>query len=109
MLQDQGLQVVEDLRGDDPVVAVPTIKGWNRDPPGPLAGKAPIRAVFHHASNPVPAPGRHPTNTFDLGQGFFSQVIGFHGYKPLLGGPEDDRFFAPPAMRITVFNGFLTL
>ena len=107
MFQDQGLQMVEDLRGDDPVVAVLTIKGRDRDPPGPLAGQAPVRTVFHHAANPVPAPGRHPGHPVDLGQGLFSQVIGFHGDKPLLGGPKDHRFFTAPAMGIAVVQWFL--
>src|ERR1700690_3351411 len=56
--------------------------------------------------NPLPPPGRHPCNSFNLLEGLLSEASLFHGNEPLGGGPEDNRLFATPAVRIGVSDLF---
>ena len=104
MLPDQCDNVIHHGLRHQFLAAMAAIKYGNRNPPEALSGNTPVGPVFHHAVDPVPAPGRNPVDRIDGLKGFFPQVIFFHGDKPLLGGTENDRLLAAPAVGIGMLD-----
>ena len=84
---------------EDRFPAILAVKGRDRNSPDPLPADTPVRAVTDHVVDPLLAPFRDPPNVlFDALQGILPEVG--DGDKPLVSRPEDDRFFASPAVRI---------
>ncbi len=83
--------------------------GGKGNPPGPLAGEAPVGPGSHHSGDPFPTPAGNPLHLCDGGDGLLPQAGAglIHGDKPLFGGPEDYRFFAAPAVGVAVGDFFL--
>ena len=80
-------------------------EGDDGNPPGSLAGDAPVRPVLDHAIDPVMAPVGNPFHPVDLGQSFPAEIVLLHGDEPLLRGAEDDRVLAAPAVGVLVLVG----
>ena len=88
------------------------IKNNQRHAPEALAGNAPVRASRDHFAHAFAAPCREPFHFFDFLEGAGTQRrcfrrgdrggTGIHLNKPLLGGAENHRIVAAPAMRIAV-------
>ena len=83
--------------------------------PNALARDAPVRAGLNHVGEPFFAPRRIPFHFFDSferarAQRVFFRLTArhrrFHRDEPLLGGPEDHRIMAAPAVRIRVLRLF---
>ena len=81
--------------------------------PDPLAADAPVGSRGDHVGDALLAPGRVPDHLVDffhgkLTEGGFGAVgaldRGLHADEPLLGGAEDHRMVAAPAVRIGVFQ-----
>ncbi len=70
--------------------------------PRTLAADAPVRAERDHRLDPRLAPVRQPADLADRLQCPTAQVVMFDADEPLLGGPEDHRLLATPAMGIAV-------
>src|SRR5205823_629331 len=97
------LAEVADGLGREPLgVAGGATEGRDRDAPGPLAADAPVGAERHHGLDPRLAPRGQPVDLADRLEGPPAQVVVVHTDEPLLGGPEDHRLLAPPAMGIAV-------
>src|SRR6185369_16013112 len=94
--------VVHDRAVGDVFAAGGTGERGDRDAPGALAGNAPVGTVLDHAVDPLPSPFRNPLYLVDGFQRLVAQFVGLHADEPLLGGAEDDRFFAAPAVRVGV-------
>src|SRR5205823_9666013 len=94
---------LEELRGGDRLAALLAIENGDRHAPQPLARDAPVGAVLHHAADAFLAPGGVPLHFLDLFECVRAQcsvIGGVHRDEPLLGGAEDDRVLAAPAVRI---------
>src|SRR5215472_5279781 len=76
--------------------------------PHALPGDTPVGARRDHVGNALLAPGRHPLHFLDLLQGTLAERAGadhsLHRNEPLLGGTEDHRIMASPAMGIGVLE-----
>src|SRR3990172_8397270 len=56
--------------------AVQAGERYDRHPPGPLPGDAPVRAVHDHSIDPVPSPFRDPGHVpVNLVEGAASQIV----------------------------------
>ncbi len=94
----------EHFRGGKQPAAVRAGEDRDRDAPGTLPGNAPVRAILDHAVDPLLAPTGNPFNPLDPVKRLLPQAVLVHGDEPLFGGAEDDRLFAPPAMRVAVLD-----
>ena len=76
--------------------------------PDALARDAPVGTGGDHVGDALFAPGRVPADAGDFAQSFGAQGSAadhaLHGDEPLLGGAEDDRLVAAPAVRIGVLD-----
>ena len=79
-----------------------TVKDRDGHPPGALPGNAPVRAVFDHAVDSLPAPVGNPVTWSMAARDCCRRPGFFHGDKPLGGGPENHRLLAAPAVGIGV-------
>ncbi len=76
--------------------------------PESLARNAPIRALLDHFVDSLFAPGGNPLHAMNFFERFRAQCfflpVGclIHFDEPLLGGAENHRIVAPPAVRVTV-------
>ena len=104
VLPDQPDDVVEDLLGHQLALALLAVEHRDRNAPEALAGDAPVGAVLDHPVDPVPSPGGDPGHVVDGRQGLLPEVVFLHGDEPLLGGAEDDRLLAAPAVGIGVLD-----
>src|SRR5215469_14619419 len=92
----------------EPLPAAVAIKNDNRDAPETLARDAPVRTFLDHFVHAVFAPRRNPFHLMDfferfLAQRFLTAVRGLiHVDEPLLGGAENHRIVAAPAVRVGV-------
>ena len=86
-----------------------TSQGRDRDAPRPLAADAPVGPERDHRLDSRLAPIGEPANLADRLQGPTAQVVVINRDKPLLGGPEDHRLLAPPAVRIAVYERLLVI
>ena len=94
--------VVHDLRVGQGLAAGGAGKGGDRHPPGALAGDAPVGTVLDHAVDPLLAPAGNPLDLVDVLQRLFPEIVRLHADEPLLGGAEDDRLLAAPAVGVGV-------
>ena len=81
-------------------IALFTIENRNRHPPCALTADTPVRTVFHHVVYAIATGFGDPLNAVYGLQRILSKTI--DGSKPLLGRSENQRFFAPPAVRVAV-------
>jgi hypothetical protein len=70
--------------------------------PHPLTRDAPIGAAAHHAGHALLAPTGDPLHCLDGLERLAAQVVPRHADEPLLGGAEDGRLVAAPAVRVAV-------
>src|SRR5205823_8489430 len=102
-------------RVDERLAIGGAIRDGDGNSPAPLAGDAPVRTVLHHPADAILAPGGNPPSRGgDLVDGLERGLadgrlapagkIDFAVERdpPLVGGAEDDRLLAAPAMRIAV-------
>ncbi len=85
------------------------VEDRNRHAPEPLAGNARIRAFGEHGTHALLAPPGRPVHTEDFANGTLPErrrgsalVRRVELDEPLLGGAEDHRFVAAPAVRVAV-------
>src|SRR5262249_38255530 len=87
-------------------------KDGDRYTPNTLPGDTPIRTGRNHVADALFSPGGNPFDLLDFIEGTLPQGAPFkgrfHGDKPLLRGPEDDRIMTAPAVRIRMFDLFRT-
>ena len=100
---------VECSVGRDRLAALHAREHRDRDSPGALPRDAPVRAVGDHRGDPVDRPSGDPLDCGDGLQRTLAKrthsLCGFvHRDEPLLGGAEDDRTLAAPAVRIAVVD-----
>ena len=95
---------VGDLCVNDLFAAVVAGKGDDRNAPVPLPRDAPVRSLFEHRRDPLPAPLRHKFDLRDLVKALLTEPCVVHRDEPLFGRPEDHRFVASPAVRIAVVD-----
>src|SRR5713226_5556729 len=80
----------------------------DRHTPEALARDAPVRTLFNHFVHAVFAPGGEPFHLMNFLKRFLAERFFFsvgrlvHLDEPLLGGAEDYRIVAAPAVRVTV-------
>ena len=86
------------------VAALLAIEDGDRDAPHALARDAPVGAHGDHVGDALLAPGGVPGDALDGLQGFGPQAVQIHADEPLLGGAEDGRMVAAPAVRIAVLE-----
>src|SRR5262245_49713436 len=104
MLTDQIHDAIEDFAVGDGFVASFAIEDEDRDTPDALAGDAPVRACGDHVRDAFLTPGGFPLDAFDGFEGAATQIIVLHRNEPLLGGTENSRVVAAPAVRIAVVD-----
>ena len=63
----------------------------------------------HHGLDPRLAPVRQPMDALDRLERPAAQVVVVHADEPLLGGPEDHRLLASPAVGIAVHQRLLVI
>ena len=97
----------EELRRGDDSVALLAVEDRDRNAPKALPGDAPVGSVGHHAGHPFFTPRGKPLHFPDLLERAAAQTLLVHADEPLLGGPEDDRVLAAPAVRVGVGDGLL--
>ena len=68
--------------------------------PGALARQAPVGPVLDHVVDALAPPSRDPANPVDLVEGAAAQPVVVEREEPLVGGPEDHRPVAAPAVRV---------
>ncbi len=69
--------------------------------PGALARQAPVGAQAHRLADAVLGRGRLPAHrAVDQGEGAVAMAVVVDDHEPLVGGAEDDRLAAAPAVRI---------
>ena len=102
-----------ECRVDDRLVAAFAHEDRDRHAPDALAADAPVGARGDHVGDAFLAPRGIPDDLVDffdrqLAVGGFGSVGALHGRfkrdEPLLGGAEDDRVVAAPAVRVGVFE-----
>ena len=94
----------QSLLGEE-AAALRAVEDGDRHPPGPLARDAPVGAVGDHAVDPLLPPGRDPLHLLPDGrQRPLAQAVLVHGDEPLVGGAEQDRLLAAPAVRVGVLK-----
>lgn len=74
--------------------------------PSALAGETPVGPIADHVRDPAASPFWDPLDLIFDGIDGPGSDRGFafvHGEEPLLGGSEDDRFVAAPAVGVTMF------
>ena len=85
---------------EDDLAAVLAVEGRYRNAPCALAADAPVGAVADHVRDAVLSPVGNP---FNLVNALKRLVAEFRdGDEPLVGGAEDDRLLAAPAVRVGV-------
>ena len=87
--------------GERPAAGL-ALEGRDGHAPGALARDAPVGPAGDHAVDPLPAPLGDPADAGDGLAGLGPEAGLVHGDEPLLGGPEDDRVLAAPAVRVGV-------
>ncbi len=107
LLFEESRHMFEHLGSGEEFAATIASEHCDGDPPRALPGDAPIRAVGDHVMDAFPSPVWDPLYTVDPRQGLIPQAVLVHGDEPLLRGPKNDRFLAPPAVRIAVGEFFL--
>ena len=93
---------VEDLAIGDRLAAALAIEDDDRHAPDALARDAPVGAAGDHVGDALLAPGGHPLHLLDGFERALAEIVAVHADEPLLGGAEDDRVVAAPAVRIGV-------
>src|SRR5207302_10664996 len=91
------------------------VEDGDRDAPRPLSRDAPVRTSLHHAADALPAPGWNPAALrVDLVDGRERRLadggvatareidLDVEADPPLIGGAEDHRVLAAPAVRVAV-------
>ena len=94
----QGVKIAELL------AAGIAVKNDQRNAPETLARNAPVGAVGDHVVHAIAAPRRNPFHFLDFREGLLAQVFLIESDEPLLGGAEDHRIVAAPAVRIAVLE-----
>src|SRR6202034_2471068 len=94
----QGLEIVQLL------AAIFAIEHDQRHAPESLARNAPIGAVGDHAVHAVASPAGNPLHFLDFGERILAEIFLVEADEPLLGGAEDHRILAAPAVRVAVLE-----
>src|SRR5262249_4821449 len=76
----------------------------HRYAPVTLPGHAPVGTGRDHVADALLPPGRFPAYARDLAEGTLAERRPLHADEPLLGGAEDDRVLASPAVRVAVLD-----
>src|SRR5690349_5765340 len=84
------------------MLALVAIKDRDRHAPGALARDAPVGPALKHAADALAPPRRDPLHLVDGFERAEAQLVFFHRDEPLLGGAEDHRALAAPAVRVAV-------
>ncbi len=84
----------------DDLAAVLAVKGGDGHAPDALAADAPVGTVAHHIRDAVLAPVGDPFHLVDTLERLVAEIG--DGDEPLIGGAENYRLLAAPAMRIGV-------
>src|SRR5207245_10380437 len=107
--------VVHRLGRDEGLVIPGAVEDGDRNAPRPLSRDAPVRTSLHHAADALPAPGWNPAALrVDLVDGRERRLadggvatareidLDVEADPPLIGGAEDHRVLAAPAVRVAV-------
>jgi hypothetical protein len=87
--------------------ALGAVQDRDGNTPGALARDAPVGPVGDHAVDPLLAPGGNPLHLLaDRGERALPQPALLHRDEPLVGGAEEDRVLAAPAVRIRMLELF---
>ena len=95
---------VEDLAIGQRFAAGRTIEDDDRHAPDALARDAPVGPAGDHVRDAFFAPLGNPFDAFDGVERALAQAVVIHPDEPLVGGAEDGRVVAAPAVRIGVFD-----
>ena len=95
---------VERLLGGHGAAALGALEHGDGHAPRALARDAPVGAVGHHAIRCGSSPTREsiPPRSRWRRSAFSRRRVLVHGHEPLVGGAEDDRLVAAPAVRVAV-------
>ena len=94
---------VERLLRRDGRAALRALEHGDGHAPRALARDAPVGTVGHHGADAVLGPGGDPFHAMLDGlERVLAQAVLVHGHEPLVGGAEDDRLVAAPAVRVAV-------
>ena len=97
---------VQDFAVGERFAAMVAVEDDDGHAPHTLARNAPIRARGDHVGDALLAPFGHPAHLADGFERVLPEIVAVHADEPLLGGAEDGRLVAAPAMRIAVFDLF---
>ena len=93
---------VDALLVADRLPAVFAVKYGNGKPPLTLTGDTPVGTFTDHLDHAILAPSREPFDLMACRNRLITEC--FHRTEPLRRRPENDRRFAPPAVRILVLK-----
>ena len=89
-------------------LAAGAVEGGDRHAPHALAGERPVRSVRDHVEDALLAPGGDPAHVASDGlQCARAEAVLVEGHEPLLGGAEQRRVLAAPAVRVRVLERHL--
>src|SRR2546426_343776 len=89
-------------------LAAGAVEGGDRHTPHALAGERPVGPVCDHVEDALLAPGGDPAHVASNGlQRARAETLLVEGHEPLLGGTEERRVLAAPAVRIGMVEGHL--
>ena len=102
VLAEEGDDAVENGAIGDRLAAGVAIENDDGHAPYALARDAPIGAGGDHVGDALLTPGGHPADLLDGFERALAEIVALHADEPLLGGAEDGRVVAAPAVRIGV-------